>query len=278
MTVFNPTIEVVTLRLRGYTNSTEAMASDMDRLSHARANFKWCQGYSWGHEKWRDCHMNRSNPSDAEATHMAGKRGQEKWRDCHTNRPNPSDVKATHMAGKRGQDRWRLMHELAKSKCYIGYWPGRYMTTREMERLSHEQAKFEWCKGYSCGCNVMTEMDQTKWSGTKALKCPMTPQIPISNCCWLVGCLMSQQHASASQGRVCSNNFTCCHTEIEVEDQTFYPNQSQYTDPGLTSSNADPITPGAWCQFWSHWYDSTRKNPLTSKIRTPDLLLSRQTP
>ena len=32
----------------------------------------------------------------------------------------------------------------------------------------------------------------------------------------LVGCLTSQQHASVSQGRSCSDNFTCCHTEIEV--------------------------------------------------------------
>ena len=37
-----------------------------------------------------------------------------------------------------------------------------------------------------------------------------------------VGCLTSQQHASVSQGRVCSDNFTCCHTEIEVAEQTFH--------------------------------------------------------
>ena len=36
--------------------------------------------------------------------------------------------------------------------------------------------------------------------------------------------------------------FTCCHTEIEVEDQTFYLTQSQYTDTGPTSPSADPIT------------------------------------
>ena len=61
-----------------------------------------------------------------------------------------------------------------------------------------------------------------------------------------VGCLTSQQHASVSQGRICSDNFTCCYTEIEVADQTFYLNQSQYTDTGPTSPSADPITPGAW--------------------------------
>ena len=64
--------------------------------------------------------------------------------------------------------------------------------------------------------------------------------------CLLVGCLTSQQHASVSQGRICSDNFTCCHTEIEVADQTFHLTQSQYTDTGPTSPSADPITPGAW--------------------------------
>ena len=69
--------------------------------------------------------------------------------------------------------------------------------------------------------------------------------------CLLVGCLTSQQHASVSQGRICTDNFTCCHTEIEVADQTFHLTQSQYTDTGPTSPSADPITPGA--RQGSHW-------------------------
>ena len=67
----------------------------------------------------------------------------------------------------------------------------------------------------------------------------------------LVGCLTSQQHVSVSQGRICSDNFTCCHTEIEVAEQTFHLTQSQYTDTGPTSPSTDPITPGAW--QGSHW-------------------------
>ena len=39
--------------------------------------------------------------------------------------------------------------------------------------------------------------------------------------CLFVGFLTSLKHASVSQGRICSDNFTCCHTEIEVADQTF---------------------------------------------------------
>ena len=67
----------------------------------------------------------------------------------------------------------------------------------------------------------------------------------------LVGCLTSQQHASVSQGRICSDNFTCCHTEIEVAEQTFYLTQSKYTGTGPTSPRIDPITSGTW--QGSHW-------------------------
>ena len=66
-----------------------------------------------------------------------------------------------------------------------------------------------------------------------------------------VGCLTFQQHANVSQGQICSDSCTSCHTEMEVADQTFYLTQSQYTDTGLTSPSADPVTPGAW--QGSHW-------------------------
>ena len=69
--------------------------------------------------------------------------------------------------------------------------------------------------------------------------------------CLFVGCLTSQQHASVSHGRICSDNFTCCHTEIKVADPTFYLTQSQYTDTRPTSPSADPIMPDAW--QGSHW-------------------------
>ena len=93
--------------------------------------------------------------------------------------------------------------------------------------------------------------------------------------CLLVGCLTSQQQASVSQGRICSDNFTCCHTEIEVADPTFYLTQSQYTDTGPTSPSADPITPGTWqgshwsANFLSHWYDSTPKKSRRKRDSNP---------
>ena len=79
-------------------------------------------------------------------------------------------------------------------------------------------------------------------------------------------------------------SFTCCHTEIEVADQTFYLTRSQYTDTGPTSPSTDPITPGAWQgSHWSANFEVTgmtrpRKNPGASGIRTRDLPLSRRTP
>ena len=66
-----------------------------------------------------------------------------------------------------------------------------------------------------------------------------------------VGCLTSQQHASIAQGRICSDKFTCCHTDIEVANQTFHFTQSQYTDTGSIIPSTDPITPGVW--QGSHW-------------------------
>ena len=84
--------------------------------------------------------------------------------------------------------------------------------------------------------------------------------------CLFVGCLTSQQQASVSQGQICSDNFTCCHTEIEVADQTFYLTQSQYTDTGPTSPSADPIMPGAW--QGSHWSANFEVTGMTRPRKT----------
>ena len=70
-----------------------------------------------------------------------------------------------------------------------------------------------------------------------------------------------------SQGRICSDNSTCCHTEIEVADQTFYLNQSQYTDTGPTSPSADPIMPGAW--QGSHWSAKFKVTGMTRPGKIP---------
>ena len=101
--------------------------------------------------------------------------------------------------------------------------------------------------------------------------------------CLLVGCITSQQHASVSQGRICSDNCTCCHTETEVADQTFHLTQSQYINIGSTSLSTDPLTPGVWQgSQWSANFEVTgmtrpQKNLGASGIRTRELSLSRRT-
>ena len=67
-----------------------------------------------------------------------------------------------------------------------------------------------------------------------------------------LGCLTSQQHASISQEQICSDSCMCCHSDVEVADQTCYLIQSQCTDtqqpvPVLTLYNQAPsrVTTGA---------------------------------
>ena len=87
-----------------------------------------------------------------------------------------------------------------------------------------------------------------------------------------VGCLTSQQHASVSQGRICSDNCTCCHTGIEVAEQTFHLTKSKYIDTRPTSPSTEPITPFAWQgSHWSvnFWYDSIPKKSRRKRDSNP---------
>ena len=111
------------------------------------------------------------------------------------------------------------------------------MTWRIRRRLEEEEGGWG---GEGGGCGGGGKKKKTK---NKVLE--NEDKKEKNDLCLLVGCLSSQQHPSVSQGRICSDNFTCCHTEIEVADQTFYLTQSQYTDTGPTSYSADLITPGA---------------------------------
>ena len=95
--------------------------------------------------------------------------------------------------------------------------------------------------GVQCGCRQSAPLGIIKMDIAR-VKCSLL---------LFTGCLTSQQHASVSPGRICSHNFTCCHTETEVADPTFHLTQSQYTDTGSTSPSTDPITLGAW--QGSHW-------------------------
>ena len=105
----------------------------------------------------------------------------------------------------------------------------------------------------------------------------------------IVGCLhacfTSHQHASVSQGRICSDKCTCCHTEIENVGQTLCLAQPQYTDIGPTSPSAGPITPGGWQgSHWSINFEVTgiarsgKKDARRKRDSNPGLPLSRRTP
>ena len=122
------------------------------------------------------------------------------------------------------------------------------------------------CNGY---CNWNFPVLPLRWSRGKAPPRERRPEFdPLIPCgvYLLVACLTSQQHASVSQGRICTDNFTCCHIEIEGADQTFYLTQLQYTDTGPTSPSADPIMPGSW--QGSHW--SAPRGAFSKSIHTSD--------
>ena len=81
--------------------------------------------------------------------------------------------------------------------------------------------------------------------------------------CLLVVCLTSQQHASVSQGRICTDNSTYCHTEIEVADPAFFLTQSQYTDTGPISGMTQPGNSARRetrrCRQRKRWQDNIRE-------------------
>ena len=85
----------------------------------------------------------------------------------------------------------------------------------------------------------------------------------------------SQQHASVSQGRTCTDNFTCCHTDRSCR-ANFLPHpvtvywhqadQSQRWPYNATRLAGWPLE----CQFLrSHWYDSTPKKSRRKRFSNP---------
>ena len=56
-------------------------------------------------------------------------------------------------------------------------------------------------------------------------------------------CLTSLLHAIVIQGRICSGTCSCCHTEVEAADHSYYFTQSQNTDTGTTSRGTGPSAP-----------------------------------
>ena len=67
-------------------------------------------------------------------------------------------------------------------------------------------------------CDYLHSGEAVTYLKTSLIPLPQEFQMGHNYC--VVSCLMSQQHASVSMGRTCSDNFTCCHTEKEVVDKT----------------------------------------------------------
>ena len=76
--------------------------------------------------------------------------------------------------------------------------------------------------------------------------------------------------------QTCSHNCICCHTEIEVADQTFYLAQSQYTDTWPISPRADPITANTW--QGSHWTVSLEVTGMAQSGKKSQRLKSESNP
>ena len=117
------------------------------------------------------------------------------------------------------------------------------ISTPSLENVSKLCRHEHWAEA------LPTTVMYSTWSKSTPLKDKVKLYGNLEEWGWFVGCLTSQQQASVSQGGICSDNFTCCHVEKEVAEQTFYLTQSQYADTWPTS--ADPITPGIWQD--SHW-------------------------
>ena len=117
-----------------------------------------------------------------------------------------------------------------------GSWPGQVQSFLQEHQLEEIGSRHVWSP-LCARCKFALSHTFLNWLDNSW--CPDRQLL-------FVDCLTSQQHVSVSQGRICSDNFTCCHTEIEVLDQTFHLTQSQYTDTRPTSPSTDLVTPGAW--------------------------------
>ena len=128
-------------------------------------------------------------------------------------------------------------------------WPAKCTARQQMAHRRHRMAG----KVYSKTRDGPSETQNGRQSVQQDNRWPIRDtQWPAKGMMFMsVGCSTSQQPVSVSQGRICSDNCTYCHTEIEIADPTFHLNQSQYTDTRPTSPSTDPIMPGAW--QGSHW-------------------------
>ena len=147
---------------------------------------------------------------------------------------------AVRVGFRSGNHKRQCLDWLAWHHCTVTGWASKF----DLQLMSL------WNSTCHCPSKSVAKKTQLMLLGHCVNK-KLQPPSYLNSDCLFVGFLTSQQQASVSQGWICSDSFTCCHTEIKVADQTFHLTQSQYTDTGPTSPSADPIMPGAW--QGSHW-------------------------
>ena len=113
---------------------------------------------------------------------------------------------------------WRAVHDLRSAVVVTEYivllnFHFTYFCNTGTSRLTRQYLQF-----LSCG----TESLKVRYILSRA----GTPAGTLSLWLLFVRCLTSKQHASVSQGWICTDNLTCRHTEIKVADQTSYLTQS----------------------------------------------------
>ena len=109
--------------------------------------------------------------------------------------------------------------------------------------------------------NNNNDNNDNDYSDDDDIRCKLTEAIRVRvkqlNELWrtmammFVACLTSHQHSSIFQEQIWSDNFTCCHTEIEAADQTRHLTQSQYTDTRSTGPRADSLSQAPVRIAWS---------------------------
>ena len=117
---------------------------------------------------------------------------------------------------------------------------------------------------------------------------PRIPLLPLGYELWriIVQCFLLLVKVPATcqciSGTDLQDSFTCRRTEIEVANFLPHPVTVYWHRADQTQRwpfNARRLA--GWpveCQYVIHWYESTRKNPVASGIRTLDLPFSRRTP
>ena len=118
----------------------------------------------------------------------------------------------------------------------------------------------------------------TSWMMTVKAVAPFRPCIKIpARLLLFAGWVPSQLDANLPQGRICSDKGTCCHTQIA---SCIFLVQSQYTDTGPTSPDANPMTPEPgkvaneepilqslfFSQFFSHSFSASSSATLFQPI------------